>query len=143
MEKRKKKKFWEELIAYFPWYDTGHIENDASNNSCVCICYRGNVPAESLHSNDKVIFTEPLPSNNKGIHGHTHAHIQQLSFFQNKESRLKSFYSYVRICRTSCLLVQDLRMRQPGTSDHTPAKVLSSRHQTLNMYNLYKLYADM
>jgi hypothetical protein len=26
------KKFWEELIAYFPWYDTGHIENDASNN---------------------------------------------------------------------------------------------------------------
>jgi hypothetical protein len=29
------KKFWEELIAYFPWYDTGHIENDASNNSSI------------------------------------------------------------------------------------------------------------
>jgi hypothetical protein len=28
-------KFWEELIAYFPWYDTGHIENDASNNSSI------------------------------------------------------------------------------------------------------------
>jgi hypothetical protein len=28
----KNKKFWEELIASFPWYDTGHIENDASNN---------------------------------------------------------------------------------------------------------------
>jgi hypothetical protein len=27
------KKFWEELMAYFPWHDTGHIENDASNNS--------------------------------------------------------------------------------------------------------------
>jgi hypothetical protein len=27
----KYKKFWEELIAYFPWYDMGHIENDASN----------------------------------------------------------------------------------------------------------------
>jgi hypothetical protein len=27
------KNFWEELIAYFLWYDTGHIENDASNNS--------------------------------------------------------------------------------------------------------------
>jgi hypothetical protein len=27
------KKFWEELIAYLPWYDTGHIENEASNNS--------------------------------------------------------------------------------------------------------------
>jgi hypothetical protein len=26
------KEFWEELIAYFPWYDKGHIENDASNN---------------------------------------------------------------------------------------------------------------
>jgi hypothetical protein len=29
------KKFWEELIAYFPSYDTGHIENDASNNSFI------------------------------------------------------------------------------------------------------------
>jgi hypothetical protein len=28
-------KFWEELIAYFPWYDTGHNENDASNNSFI------------------------------------------------------------------------------------------------------------
>jgi hypothetical protein len=26
------KKYSEELISYFPWYDTGHIENDASNN---------------------------------------------------------------------------------------------------------------
>jgi hypothetical protein len=28
----KNKKFWEELIAYLPSYDTGHIENDASSN---------------------------------------------------------------------------------------------------------------
>jgi hypothetical protein len=34
----KNKKFWEELIAYFPWYDTGHIENDASNNTSVVAC---------------------------------------------------------------------------------------------------------
>jgi hypothetical protein len=27
------KKFWEKLISYFPRYDTGHIENDASTNS--------------------------------------------------------------------------------------------------------------
>jgi hypothetical protein len=27
------KKFCEELIACFPWYDTGHIENDAPNTS--------------------------------------------------------------------------------------------------------------
>jgi hypothetical protein len=26
-------KFWEELITYFLWYDTGQIENNASNNS--------------------------------------------------------------------------------------------------------------
>jgi hypothetical protein len=30
--------FWEELIAYFPWYDTGRIENDASNNSYIIAC---------------------------------------------------------------------------------------------------------
>jgi hypothetical protein len=38
MEGEKYKKFWEELIAYFPWYDTGHIENDASNNSYIVSC---------------------------------------------------------------------------------------------------------
>jgi hypothetical protein len=30
--------FWGELIAYFPWYDTGRIENDASNNSSIVAC---------------------------------------------------------------------------------------------------------
>jgi hypothetical protein len=32
------KKLWEELIAYFPWYHAGHIENDASNNSSIVAC---------------------------------------------------------------------------------------------------------
>jgi hypothetical protein len=32
------KQFSKELIAYFPWYDTGHIENDASNNSSIVAC---------------------------------------------------------------------------------------------------------
>jgi hypothetical protein len=32
------KKFWEELIVYFPWYDTDHIENDVSNNSSIVAC---------------------------------------------------------------------------------------------------------
>jgi hypothetical protein len=32
------KKFWDELIAYFPWYDTGHIENAPSNNSSIVAC---------------------------------------------------------------------------------------------------------
>jgi hypothetical protein len=34
--------------------------------SCVCICYRCNIPNEPLPSNDRGIFTEPLPSNYKG-----------------------------------------------------------------------------
>jgi hypothetical protein len=29
------KKFLEDLIAHFPWYDKSHIENDASNNSSI------------------------------------------------------------------------------------------------------------
>jgi hypothetical protein len=73
------KKFWEELISYFPSYETGHIENDASNNSSIVVCirYRGNVSlpssnreifTEPLPSNDKEIFTEPLPSNDRGLH---------------------------------------------------------------------------
>jgi hypothetical protein len=28
-------KFWEELIAYFPWYHTGYIENESFNNSSI------------------------------------------------------------------------------------------------------------
>jgi hypothetical protein len=33
------KNFWEEVIAYFPWYHAGHIENDASNNSIVACVF--------------------------------------------------------------------------------------------------------
>jgi hypothetical protein len=53
------KKFWEELIAYVPWYDTYFIEDNASNNSsvfCLCIHWRGEV------------FAQPLPSSDRGIH---------------------------------------------------------------------------
>jgi hypothetical protein len=32
------KKLWEELIACFPWYDTGHIKNDASSNYSIVAC---------------------------------------------------------------------------------------------------------
>jgi hypothetical protein len=38
MPGKSNKKFWEELITYFPRYDTGHIENDASNNSSIVAC---------------------------------------------------------------------------------------------------------
>jgi hypothetical protein len=32
------KKFWEELIAYFPRHDIERIENDASSNSSIVAC---------------------------------------------------------------------------------------------------------
>jgi hypothetical protein len=38
INQNKNKKVWEELIAYFPLYDTGHIENDMSNNSTIVVC---------------------------------------------------------------------------------------------------------
>jgi hypothetical protein len=34
----KNKKFWEEIIAEFPWYDTDRKENNASNNSSIVAC---------------------------------------------------------------------------------------------------------
>jgi hypothetical protein len=34
----KNKKFWEELIACFPWRDSNRIENDASKNSSIVAC---------------------------------------------------------------------------------------------------------
>jgi hypothetical protein len=55
------KKFWEEIIAYFPSYVPDQIENDASKNSIVaCIHCRGKV------------FTDPLPSTDRGIHVQTY-----------------------------------------------------------------------
>jgi hypothetical protein len=87
---KKYKKFWEELISYFPWYDTGHIENDASSNSsnfaCVfvnavtflpsrCLATMRFLPSRFLATigdfyravawQRNGIFTERLPSNDK------------------------------------------------------------------------------
>jgi hypothetical protein len=52
------KKFREELLTYFPWYDKGHIENEVSNNSSIVTC------AFIITVN---VSTDPLPSNNRGI----------------------------------------------------------------------------
>jgi hypothetical protein len=70
------RKFWEELIAYFPSYDMGHIENDVSNNSsnvaCVFVTAVTILPSSCVATIGG-FFTEPLPSNNReGIHRHTH-----------------------------------------------------------------------
>jgi hypothetical protein len=109
------KKFRKELIAYFPWYDTGHIENDASSNSSVvacvfvtavtflpgrCLATIGVFFTEPLPMNDKGIFTEPLPSNDKGYQQtRTHTHTatwfhKPTLFFQNKESGLKTVTTF-------------------------------------------------
>jgi hypothetical protein len=73
-------RFWEELIAYFPWYDTGHIDNDESNNSfivaCVFVTAVTFLPCRCLAT----------------IGGYTDTHRQPCDlislflFFQNKES---------------------------------------------------------
>jgi hypothetical protein len=64
------KTFWEELISYYPWYDTGHIENDASNNSSIAACVFVTavtfLPSWCLATIR--IFTEPLPSNDKDFY---------------------------------------------------------------------------
>jgi hypothetical protein len=55
------KKFWEELITYFPLYDTDRIENEAFNNSIVaCIRCRGNVFIELWPSKDMDTYTYRL-----------------------------------------------------------------------------------
>jgi hypothetical protein len=35
------KEFWHQLIASSPWYYTGHIENDSSNNASIFACVFG------------------------------------------------------------------------------------------------------
>jgi hypothetical protein len=71
------KKFWEELIAYFPWYDTGHIENDASNNSslvaCVFVTAVMFLPSRCLATIGKFLLSCCLAT----IGGYTDTHRQQ------------------------------------------------------------------
>jgi hypothetical protein len=104
------KKYWEELIAYFPWYATGHIENDALNNfsilACVFVTAVTFLPSRCigrfLRSRYLTTIRGFLPSRCLAtIRGytraraHTHTHTQQcdlislLLFFLNKENRLK------------------------------------------------------
>jgi hypothetical protein len=64
------KKFSEESIAYFPWYGTGHIENDSSNNfsvfTCLFVTAATFLLSRCLATKGKY-FTEPLPSNDRGF----------------------------------------------------------------------------
>jgi hypothetical protein len=66
-----KKKFWEEVIAYFPSYDAGHIENDASNNSSIVAC----VFVTAVRC--LATIGGFLPSRCLATIGNTHAHTQE------------------------------------------------------------------
>jgi hypothetical protein len=99
------KKFREELITYFPWYDTGHIENDASNNSSIVACVF--VTAVTLLlSHCLATIGGSVPSHYLAtIGGDTQTQTAMWShkpslFFQNKESRLKieSAYEITLLC---------------------------------------------
>jgi hypothetical protein len=100
---RKNKKFWEELIAYFPWYDTGHIENNASNNSsivsCVFVTAVTFLPSRCLARIGRFLPSRWLTTIRgflpirclaaiRGIYRHTHRRQRDL-IVRNKESRLK------------------------------------------------------
>jgi hypothetical protein len=85
-----KKKFWEELIAYFPSYDTDHIENDASNNSSILACafitavtfvlnrcvvtIGGFLPTRCLETIRGLLPSRCLATIG-GIHRHTHTNV--------------------------------------------------------------------
>jgi hypothetical protein len=99
------KNFWEELIAYFPYYDTGHIENEESKIFSILACVIVNAVTflttrylatagaflpSRCQATMKGIFIEQWLSNDKrDTHTHTHtqtatwSHIHTL-FFQNK-----------------------------------------------------------
>jgi hypothetical protein len=57
------KKLWEEIIAYFLWYDTDRIENNRSSYSSVVGC---------LFAARMCIFSSCLTNNDRGTHVQTH-----------------------------------------------------------------------
>jgi hypothetical protein len=85
------KKFWEELIAYFPW--KRRVQQFFFR---VCIRYRGNVSTKPLSSNGRETLTDPLPGNDRG---YTDIHIYRqhrdlinlLYFFQNRKAGWKYY----------------------------------------------------
>jgi hypothetical protein len=88
------KKFCEELIAYFPWYDAGHVVNDASNNSAIVasafVTAGTFLPSRSLATIGGFLPSRCLETIG-GIHRHTHTatwSYKPTFIFQNEWSRL-------------------------------------------------------
>jgi hypothetical protein len=75
------KKFWEELIAYFPWYDMGHIDNYLSNNSyivaCVFVTGVTFLPSRCLVMIREILPRRCLPTI-RGIHARSHTQQRDL-----------------------------------------------------------------
>jgi hypothetical protein len=84
-----RKKFWEKLIADFPLIRHGPHKNRRVQQffyCCMCICCRGNV------------FTESLPSNDRGIHIKTHRLIRKIYEMRRWDGlSAKIFLSLIRI----------------------------------------------
>jgi hypothetical protein len=66
----------EELIIYFHLIRHGLIEKDASKNSSIVVCVFAVtvtfLPSRYLATKGGIYFTEPLPSNDNGIHIQAH-----------------------------------------------------------------------
>jgi hypothetical protein len=83
----KEKKFWEDLVACFPFTTYSLIRHGRhrklrvqnSSYACLCVRCRGNV------------FTDPLPSKDKGGYTETQTprRVHNPPFFSEKESRLQ------------------------------------------------------
>jgi hypothetical protein len=64
------KKFWEELIAYFPFIR--HGANIKRRLQKFFIAAGTSLPSCYLATKGGIHFTEPLPSNDRGIHIQAH-----------------------------------------------------------------------
>jgi hypothetical protein len=109
------KKFLEERIDYFPRYDTGHIENDALNNSSVVACVFVTavtfLPNRCLATIRAFLPCRYLATIGEGdTQKHTHTQTATSSykptlFFQNMRSILIKktpwFWSASELCRPS------------------------------------------
>jgi hypothetical protein len=74
----KNKSFWEELITYFPLIGHGPYRKWRRQHFLFC------------HEN---VFTEPLPSNNRGIHRQTH----RLSFDMTRSAQKTTCPSIIQL----------------------------------------------
>jgi hypothetical protein len=114
--KKSTRSSWEELIAYFPWYDTGHIENDASNQSFIDACVfvtavtfllsrwlatiGGFLPSRCPATIGEFLTSRCLET--RGGYTDTHTRTAMWShkptlFFQNRESGLKPEVKYSKV----------------------------------------------